>query len=114
MTMRRAFGSAAMVLPLLLSGCSLLPMKRHLPVPKIPENVQTTTPEELVEQVNRRWDSFKNLTAFDNPVQYPPIGTAPNAVGRYQSGALSLIRTQLRPRSKCIASCPAMRGARSP
>lgn len=63
MTIRRASGIAAMALPLLLSGCSLLPMKRHLPVPKIPANVQTTTPEELVEQVNRRWDTFKNLTA---------------------------------------------------
>jgi outer membrane lipoprotein-sorting protein len=38
-------------------------MKRHLPVPKAPANVQTATPEEIVEQVNRRWDDFQNLTA---------------------------------------------------
>ena len=38
-------------------------MKRHLPVPKVPANVQTATPEEIVEQVNRRWDNFQNLTA---------------------------------------------------
>ena len=63
MIVRHRLGMAAMALPLLLSGCSLLPMKRHLPVPKAPANVQTATPEELVEQVNRRWDNFKNLTA---------------------------------------------------
>jgi len=63
MTSRRLLGIVAMTLPLLLSGCSLLPMKRHLPVPKAPANVQTATPEELVEQVNHRWDDFKNLTA---------------------------------------------------
>ena len=32
-------------------------------MPKAPANVKTATPEELVEQVNRRWDAFKNLTA---------------------------------------------------
>lgn len=63
MMMRRAFNAAALALPLLLSGCSLIPMKRHLPVPKTPDNVQASTPEELVELVNRRWDEFKNLTA---------------------------------------------------
>jgi hypothetical protein len=59
----RPFGIAALALSLLLTGCSLFPMKRHLPVPKAPANVQTATPEELVEQVNLRWDDFKNLTA---------------------------------------------------
>ncbi len=63
MMVRRSFGVAALALPLWLTGCSLLPMKRHLPVPKAPANVQTATPEELVEQVNRRWDDFRNLTA---------------------------------------------------
>jgi len=53
----------ALILPLFLSGCGLLPMKRHLPVPKAPARVQTATPEELVEQVNKRWDNFENLTA---------------------------------------------------
>jgi hypothetical protein len=63
MTVRRQFAFAVLALPLLLSGCSLFPMKRHLPVPKAPANVQTADPEQLVEQVNRRWDEFKNLTA---------------------------------------------------
>ena len=63
MRLRRLFESAALVLPLLLSGCSLLPTKRHLPVPKAPANVQTVTPEELIDQVNRRWANFQNLTA---------------------------------------------------
>jgi hypothetical protein len=63
MRSRKAFGIVALALPLLLTGCSLLPTKRHLPVPKAPANVSTATPEELVDQVNRRWDDFKNLTA---------------------------------------------------
>ena len=63
MTVPRPFVIAVLALPLLLTGCSILPMKRHLPVPKAPANVQTATPEEIVEQVNRRWNSFQNLTA---------------------------------------------------
>ena len=63
MRVRRLFAIVALALPLLLTGCSLFPMKRHLPVPKAPANVQAATPEELVEQVNRRWDDFKNFTA---------------------------------------------------
>jgi len=38
-------------------------MKRHLPVPKPPARVQTATPEELVAQLDRRWNEFQNLTA---------------------------------------------------
>ena len=53
----------ALALPLFLSGCGLIPMKRHLPVPKAPARVQTATPEELVDQVNKRWDEFQTLTA---------------------------------------------------
>lgn len=50
--------------PLLLTGCSsLFPMKRHLPVPKAPPNVETATPEELVQKLGQRWNSFTNLTA---------------------------------------------------
>jgi hypothetical protein len=41
----------------------LFPTKRKLPVPKAPSNVQTVDPEELVAQVNKRWDDLKNLTA---------------------------------------------------
>jgi len=63
MTPQRRVTVGALILPLFLSGCGLLPMKRHLPVPKAPARVQTATPEELVEQVNKRWDNFENLTA---------------------------------------------------
>jgi len=59
----RRIAVGMLVLPLFLSGCGLIPMKRHLPVPKAPARVQDATPEELVEQVNRRWDEFQNLTA---------------------------------------------------
>jgi len=40
-----------------------MPTKRHLPVPKAPPQVLTATPEELVSQVNQRWNDFQNLTA---------------------------------------------------
>jgi hypothetical protein len=54
---------AALMLPLVLSGCGIMPMKRHLPVPKPPARVQTATPEELVDALGRRWNEFQNLTA---------------------------------------------------
>lgn len=63
MSLRNRAAVGALALPLFLSGCGLIPMKRHLPVPKPPARVQTATPEELVEQVNKRWDDFQNLTA---------------------------------------------------
>jgi outer membrane lipoprotein-sorting protein len=54
-----------MALPLLLAGCSyFLPTTRHLPVPKAPALVQTVTPEELVKQLNDRWDALNTLTAI--------------------------------------------------
>jgi len=53
----------ALCLPLLLSGCSLLPTTRKLPVPKAPSNVQTVTPEELVGRLNDRWAHIDTLTA---------------------------------------------------
>ncbi len=54
----------ALVLPFLLSGCSyFIPTKRHLPVPKAPAIVQTATPDELVEQLNQRWNAIQTLTA---------------------------------------------------
>lgn len=62
MSARRYVRTAALAVPLFLSGCGLVPMKRHLPVPKPPARVLTATPEELVEQVNKRWDDFQNLT----------------------------------------------------
>lgn len=56
-------GVGTLALLLFLSGCNLVPMKRHLPVPKPPAKVMTATPEELVAQVNKRWDEFNTLTA---------------------------------------------------
>lgn len=53
---------AALALPLLLAGCSLLPTTRHLPVPR-PATVQSATPKELVNQINQRWDALKSMTA---------------------------------------------------
>lgn len=54
----------ALAFPLLFSGCSyFIPTKRHLPVPVAPANVQTATPEELVKQLNQRWDALNTLTA---------------------------------------------------
>ena len=61
---RVACCATALALPLLLSGCSyFLPTKRHLPVPIAPPNVQTVSPEDLVKQINDRWDALNNLTA---------------------------------------------------
>ena len=60
----RLLSTAALALPLLLSGCSyLFPTKRHLPVPNAPAIVQTATPEDLVKQLNERWDALNTLTA---------------------------------------------------
>ena len=53
----------ALLAPMLLTGCSLFPSKRHLPVPMAPATVLTATPEELVTQVDKRWNDFQNLTA---------------------------------------------------
>lgn len=52
-----------LVVPLMLSGCSLLPTKRRLPVPMAPAKVLTATPEELVALMDQRWNDFQNLTA---------------------------------------------------
>ena len=57
-------GAVSLVLPLLLSGCSyIIPTKRHLPVPKAPAIVQTATPDQLVKQLDQRWDALHTLTA---------------------------------------------------
>ena len=50
-------------LSVFLSGCNVLPTTRKLPVPKAPSNVQSVTPEELVDQVNKRWADLNTLTA---------------------------------------------------
>jgi hypothetical protein len=63
-SVRRLAGLPAFALPLLLSGCSyFLPTKRHLPAPVAPPNVQTISPEDLVKQINSRWDAVNSLTA---------------------------------------------------
>ena len=60
----RVLRTAALLLPLTLSGCSyLLPTRRHLPVPIAPSVVQTATPQQLVEKVNQQWNALDNLTA---------------------------------------------------
>ena len=55
--------AAALALPLLLSGCSLLPSTRKLPLPKAPAVTQTVTPEQLVAQLNQRWNALHTLNA---------------------------------------------------
>jgi hypothetical protein len=52
-----------LALSILLSGCNLLPTTRKLPVPKAPEITQTVTPEQLIEQLNQRWNAVDALTA---------------------------------------------------
>jgi hypothetical protein len=54
--------AAALALPLLIAGCSLFPTTRHLPVPR-PKTVQSATPQELVNQINQRWDALNSMTA---------------------------------------------------
>jgi outer membrane lipoprotein-sorting protein len=54
---------AVLCLPLLLTGCSLFPTTRKLPVPKAPTINQTISPEDLVERLNKRWGSINTLTA---------------------------------------------------
>jgi hypothetical protein len=60
---RRSASAAALSLPLLLSGCFVLSTTRHLPIPKAPDHVLTVTPEQLIVQLNQRWDAFNTLTA---------------------------------------------------
>jgi Domain of unknown function (DUF4292) len=60
---RRAASACALFLPLALTGCSLLPTTRRLPVPKAPVITQYATPDELVSRLNERWTSINTLTA---------------------------------------------------
>lgn len=60
---RRAAVAALAVPALALSGCSLFPTTRKLPVPKAPTVTQTVAPEVLVEQINKRWAHMNALTA---------------------------------------------------
>ena len=55
--------AAALILPLLLSGCALISTTRKLPVPKAPSVFFTVEPEELVAQLNQRWATLDSLNA---------------------------------------------------
>ena len=48
---------------LLLAGCSLFPTTRKLPLPKAPQITQSVAPDDLVAQLNQRWDAMNSLTA---------------------------------------------------
>jgi outer membrane lipoprotein-sorting protein len=64
MSARRCLVSvAALCLPLLLSGCFVLSTTRKLPIPRAPGSIQTVTPEELVAQMNQRWEKLQTLNA---------------------------------------------------
>jgi outer membrane lipoprotein-sorting protein len=85
------FGS--LVLPLLISGCSLLPSTRKLPVPKAPALTQTVAPEELVAHLNQRWSTLKSLNA---KVEIQPSVLKPQeglATDYPNFGGVILIRT---------------------
>jgi hypothetical protein len=58
-------GLAATILPMvLLAGCSyIFPTSRKLPVPKTPAVTQTVSPDQLVAQLNERWNAVNSLTA---------------------------------------------------
>jgi hypothetical protein len=61
---RRLASCGALLLPLMLTGCSFFfPTTRKLPVPKAPLVTKTISPEELVDQLNDRWASIRTLTA---------------------------------------------------
>jgi len=60
---RRLAYVAALFLPLLLTGCSLIATTRRLPVPKAPAIVQTAAPEDLVARLNQRWEALQSLNA---------------------------------------------------
>jgi hypothetical protein len=47
----------------LITGCSLVPQIRKLPVPKPPAITKNATPEELVDSLNKRWAALQTLTA---------------------------------------------------
>ena len=53
----------AFTLPLLLSGCFLLATTRKLPIPVAPDVVQTATPQDLITQINDRWEKLQTLNA---------------------------------------------------
>jgi hypothetical protein len=76
---RRGPSGAALLLSLFLTGCSLLPTTRKLPMPKAPVLTQYVTPEDLVKRLDQRWDAINTLTAkveFHASVSKTTQGTA--------------------------------------
>lgn len=76
---RLAAAGAATLLLMLLSGCFLLSTTRKLPVPKAPENIQTVSPEELINRLNQRWAAIDTLNAkveIQASVLHPQQGVA--------------------------------------
>lgn len=64
MTRLSGCAAAALALPVvLLSGCSLFPTTRKLPVPRQPLVTYTVAPDTLVDQLNKRWADMNALTA---------------------------------------------------
>jgi outer membrane lipoprotein-sorting protein len=68
--------AAPLALALTLSGCSMFPSTRKLPVPIAPDRIETVTPEQLVAELNQHWDTLESLTAkvtitasIENPKQ---------------------------------------------
>jgi len=61
--MKATSSFALLLLPILLTGCSLLPTTRRLPIPKAPLLVQSVSPEDLIDRLNKRWDGITSLTA---------------------------------------------------
>jgi outer membrane lipoprotein-sorting protein len=59
--LRRGASSLLLTPVLLLSGC-FLPTHRKLPVPIAPAVVQTISPAELVDQLNKRWADLTTLS----------------------------------------------------
>ena len=59
---RNRYAAGALALPLLLTGCSIFPTTRKLPVPKAPAITQTVISEDFVTQMNQRWGDFNSLT----------------------------------------------------
>jgi outer membrane lipoprotein-sorting protein len=59
----RLASAGALFVPILLTGCSLFPTTRKLPMPKAPNVEQTISPEELVSRLNQRWAAINTLTA---------------------------------------------------
>jgi outer membrane lipoprotein-sorting protein len=47
----------------MLSGCFIFYTTRRLPIPKPPAITRDATPEELVGQLNRRWNDLNSMTA---------------------------------------------------